>query len=34
MAIMMAGGYSTDVNQIVEIHLQTVRLAAAQRKVI
>ena len=31
MAIMMAGGYSTDVNQIVEIHLQTVRLAAAQR---
>ena len=34
MAIMMAGGYSTDVNQIVEIHLQTVRLAATQRKVI
>jgi acetoin utilization deacetylase AcuC-like enzyme len=34
MAIMMAGGYSTDVNQIVEIHLQTVRLAAAQRKVV
>jgi acetoin utilization deacetylase AcuC-like enzyme len=34
MAIMMAGGYSTNVNQIVEIHLQTVRLAAAQRKVI
>ena len=34
LAIMMAGGYSTDVNQIVEIHLQTVRLAAAQRKVI
>ena len=30
MAIMMAGGYSTDVNQIVDIHLQTVRLAAAQ----
>jgi acetoin utilization deacetylase AcuC-like enzyme len=34
MAIMMAGGYSTDVNQIVDIHLQTVRLAAAQRKVV
>ena len=30
MAIMMAGGYSTDVNKIVDIHLQTVRLAAAQ----
>jgi acetoin utilization deacetylase AcuC-like enzyme len=30
MAIMMAGGYSTDVNQIVEIHLQTVCLAATQ----
>ena len=30
LAIMMAGGYSTDVNQIVDIHLQTVRLAAAQ----
>ena len=34
MAIMMAGGYSTDVNQIVEIHLQTVRLAAAQCKAV
>ena len=32
MSIMMAGGYSTDVNQIVDIHLQTVRLAAAQLK--
>jgi len=30
MAIMMAGGYSTDVSQIVDIHLQTVCLAAAQ----
>ncbi len=28
MAIMMAGGYSTEVNVIVDIHLQTVRLAA------
>jgi acetoin utilization deacetylase AcuC-like enzyme len=28
MAIMMAGGYSTDVDVIVDIHLQTVRLAA------
>ena len=34
MAIMMAGGYSTDVNQIVEIHLQTVRLSAAQGNLI
>ena len=34
LAIMMAGGYSTDVNQIVDIHLQTVRLAAAQRMVV
>lgn len=32
MAIMMAGGYSTDVKQIVDIHLQTVRLAAALLK--
>ncbi len=28
MAIMMAGGYSIEVNVIVDIHLQTVRLAA------
>ena len=34
LAIMMAGGYSIDVNQIVDIHLQTVRLAAAQRMVV
>ena len=34
MAIMMAGGYSTDVNQIVDIHLQTVRLAAEQLKMV
>ncbi len=34
MAIMMAGGYSTDVNQIVDIHLQTVRLAAEQLKTV
>jgi len=34
LAIMMAGGYSTDVNQIVDIHLQTVRLAAAQRMMV
>ena len=30
IAIMMAGGYSTDVSQIVDIHLQTVLIAAAQ----